>query len=97
MIVKENAVIGDISWSPNDQYFVFSAAENIIAIGETDDFSVFRVGVDDLSLKRVYSHGDKFLTNPEWVSENDIIYETWFGDQQIILNIETGAVTEVEQ
>jgi len=101
VIVAENAPYGDIVWSPNDKFFLFSVAENLIELGRSDDFSVFRVMLENLSIKRIYPHGDKFLYyfEPEWVSDSEIkYYYNGMNEESgiLILNIETGEITEVD-
>lgn len=100
VVVAEDAAYGDITWSPDDRFFVFSAAESLIDLGRSDDFSVFLVTIEDLSVKRIYLHGDKFLYYPEWISNKEVEYDYTSRNGsggKLILNIETGEVTEVEE
>jgi hypothetical protein len=92
VIVDEKALFGDIAWSPEDDFFVFSVSESLAGLEGTDDFSVFLVAREDLAVKRIYSHGDRFLFSPEWVSNKEVKYQSNAGN--LILNIETGEITE---
>jgi hypothetical protein len=89
---------GDISWSPNDQHFVFSLAVNITGPYVAEVYSVFLVDTEDLNSKQLYVTENQFLTFPQWLSNGEIEYINTDGVdvQKIILNIETGEVTEVQ-
>ncbi|MFN2145218.1 MAG: hypothetical protein ACK2T7_07680, partial [Anaerolineales bacterium] len=89
---------GDISWSPNDQYLVFSLAENITGPYVAKVYTIFLVDTEDLNSKQLYVTENQFLTFPQWLSTGKIEYTITDGVAvgRLILNIETGEVTEVQ-
>jgi hypothetical protein len=93
--VQEGSAFGDIRWSPEDDFFVFSVSEDSPGLEQSNDFSIFLVRLEGLSVTRIYPHGSTFLFNPEWISNTEVKYQLQTGE--VILNIETGEVTEVAE
>jgi len=92
--VQAGSAFGDIHWSPEDDFFVFSVSEDSLGLEKSNDFSIFLVGLEDLSVTRISPHGSTFLFSPEWISDTEVKYQSQAGE--VMLNIETGEVTEVE-
>jgi hypothetical protein len=99
--VSDDHYCCDISWSPNNQYFVFSISEDQEYIDVTENFSVFLVNIETLQVKKILSEYNKFLKFPEWISDTEILYSYYdfekSATQQLILNIETGEITEMDE